>query len=56
MSSTRVFQQSIDTGDNPKQWSLANIWQLFKKNERSLACIYQVSLTCVPCKMLAHIV
>ena len=33
-----LFQQSIDTGEIPKQWSLANI------------------LTCVPCKLLEHIV
>ena len=37
--------------------SLANICPLFKKNDRSLACNYRpVSLTCVPCKLLEHIV
>ena len=30
---------------------------LFKNGDRSLACIYRpVSLTCVPCKLLEHIV
>ena len=49
-----LFQQSIDSGDIPKEWSLANICPLFKKTDRSLACNYRpVSLTCVPCK---HIV
>ena len=51
------FQQSIHTGEIPKEWSLANICPLFKKSDRSLACNYRpVSLTCVPCKLLEHIV
>ena len=46
-----LFQQSIDTGEIP------NICPLFKKSDRSLACNYRpVSLTCVPCKLLEHIV
>ena len=52
-----LFQQSIDTGEIPKEWSLANICPLFKKSDRSLACNYRpVSLTCVPRKLLEHIV
>ena len=52
-----LFQQSIDTGEIPKEWSLANICHLFKKSDRSLACNYRpVSLTCVPCMLLEHIV
>ena len=52
-----LFQQSVDTGEIPKEWSLANICPLFKKSDRSLACNYRpVSLTCVPCKLLEHIV
>ena len=52
-----LFQQSIDSGDVPKEWTLANISPLFKKGDRSLACNYRpVSLTCVPCKLLEHIV
>ena len=52
-----LFQQSIDTGEIPKEWCLANICPLFKKGDRSLACNYRpVSLTCVPCKLLEHIV
>ena len=51
-----LFQQSIDTGEIPKEWSLANICPLFKKSDRSLACNYRpVSLTCVPYKLLEHI-
>ena len=52
-----LFQQSIGTGEIPKEVSLANICPLFKKSDRSLACNYRrVSLTCVPCKLLEHIV
>ena len=52
-----LFQQSIDSGDIPKEWTLANISPLFKKGDRSLACNYRpVSLTCVPSKLLEHIV
>ena len=53
---SHLFQQSIDKGEIPKEWSLANIFPLFKKGDRSLACNYRpVSLTCVPCKLLEHI-
>ena len=52
-----LFQQSIDKGEIPKERSLANICPLFIKGDRSLACNYRpVSLTCVPCKLLEHIV
>ena len=52
-----LFQQSIDTGEIPKEWSIANICPLFKKGDRSLARNYRpVSLTCIPCKLLEHIV
>ena len=52
-----LFQQSIDSGDIPKEWTLDNISPLFKKGDRSLVCNYRpVSLTCVPCKFLEHIV
>ena len=45
-----LFQQS---GEIPKDWTLANISPLFKKGDRSPACNYRpVSLTCVPCKLL----
>ena len=52
-----LFHQSVDTGEIPREWSLAIIFPLFKKSDRSLACNYRpVSLTCVPCKLLEHIV
>ena len=52
-----LFQQSIESGVISKEWSLANIYPLFKKAERSLACNYRsIFLTRVPCKLLEHIV
>ena len=59
MEPAHLFQQSIDSGEIPKEWTLANISPLFKKDDISLACNYRpVSLTCVPvtCKLLEHIV
>ena len=54
---THFFQQSIDTGTVPKDWKDANICPLFKKNDRSLPSNYRpVSLTCILCKVLEHIV
>ena len=42
-----LFYQSLDTGEIPKEWSLANICPFFKKTDRSFACNYRpVSLTC----------
>ena len=41
-----LFQKSLDTGEIPKEWSLANICPLYKKCDRALACNYRpVSLT-----------
>ena len=52
-----LFLQSTDTGEIPKERSLANSCPLFKKSDRSLACYYgPVSLSCVPCKLVEHIV
>ena len=52
-----LFQNPLDTGEIPNEWSLANICPLYKKGDRALACNYRpVSLTCVPCKLLEHIV
>ena len=52
-----LFQQSLDKGEIPKEWSLANTCPLYKKGDRALPNNYRpVSLTCVPCKMMEHIV
>ena len=52
-----IFQQSLDTGKVPEVWKKANIATVFKKGERSIAANYRhVSIICVSCKVLEHIV
>ena len=34
---TNIFQQSLDTGEIPKDWRDANICAIFKKGDRSLS-------------------
>ena len=52
-----IFTQSLDTGELPRGWSLANVAPIFKKSNRVLAENYRpVSLTCITCKLLEHIV
>ena len=36
-----LFQQSLDMGEIPKEWLLANICPLFKNGDRALACNYR---------------
>ena len=52
-----IFTQSLDTGELPRDWSLANVAPIFKKGNRVLAENYRpVSLTCITCKVFEHIV
>ena len=52
-----IFQLSIDTGTLPKDWRSANIAPIFKKGNVHLPENYRpVSLTCVTCKLLEHII
>ena len=52
-----IFQRSLDTGRVPKDWSTAFVCPLFKKGDTSLASNYRpISLTCILCKVLEHIV
>ena len=52
-----IFTQSLDTGELPRDWSLANVAPIFKKGNRVLAENYRpVSLTCITCKLFDHIV
>ena len=54
---SHLFQQYHDTGEIPEEKLIVNLCCLFKKGDRALACNYcPVSLTCVPCKLLEHIV
>ena len=52
-----IFTQRLDTGELPRDWSLANVAPIFKKGNRVLAENYiPVSLTCITCKLFEHIV
>ena len=52
-----IFQQSIDYGRIPEDWSKANICTLYIKGHSALPSDYRpVSLTCICCKLLEHIV
>ncbi len=51
-----IFQCSLDTGELPSVWKTANVVPIYKKGPVSEAANYRpVSLTCIPCKMLEHI-
>ncbi len=57
---TSLFTQSITTWELPEDWRDANISPIFKKGDRHIAANYHdyrsVSLTCVCCKLLEHII
>ena len=53
---THLFQQSIDTGEIPKEWSLANICNLFEKSDRSLVCNYRLFLDLCTLEVTQYIV
>ncbi|MEW8544058.1 MAG: reverse transcriptase family protein, partial [Candidatus Thiodiazotropha sp.] len=52
-----IFQRSLTMGQVPRDWNDANVCPLFKKGDSSLASNYRpISLTCILCKCLEHIV
>ena len=52
-----IFQRPLDTGKLPDIWKEANVSPIFKKGEKSDPSNYRpISLTCVLCKVLEHIV
>ena len=52
-----IFQQSLDTGDLPEDWNQAIISPIFKKGSKLDINNYRpISLTCVSCKILEHII
>lgn len=54
---TSLYQASLDQGSVPSDWTKANVTPLFKKGDRSDPGNYRpISLTCVACKVLEHIV
>ena len=54
---TYLFNKSLSTGSVPSEWNQANVSPIFKKGEKFRASNYRpVSLTCIACKVLEHIV
>ena len=52
-----IFQKSLDSGKLPYIWKAANVSPIFKKGDKSDPKYYHlISLTCVLCKVLEHIV
>ena len=51
-----IFDKSLQTGTIPTEWLTANVMPVFKKGDKSLAANYRpISLTCILCKVLEHI-
>ena len=56
-SFTLLFQKSIVSGTVPNDWKSAHIFPLYKKGDKSTPANYRpVSLICISCKLLEHIV
>ena len=54
---TIVFNRMLQTGCVPEDWKQANVSAVFKKGQRYDPANYRpVSLTCLCCKMLEHII
>ena len=52
-----IFNESLAQGTVPDDWRLANVSPVFKKGEKYDAANYRpVSLTCICCKTLEHII
>ena len=52
-----IYQQSYDTGQVPSDWQKANITAVFKKGDKTNPANYKpVSLTCIVCKSMEHII
>ena len=54
---TDIYTQSLSSGELPSTWKSAYISSIFKKGAVCEAENYRpVSLTCIPCKILEHII
>ena len=54
---TTLFTKSLDSGQVPKDWRHALVQPIYKKGDRSNPANYRpISLTCVCCKLMEHIV
>ena len=54
---TCIFNKSLQTGIVPDDWKTANVSAIFKKGQRYDPANYSpVSLTCLCCKILEHVI
>ena len=55
---TKILEQSIESGISPKDWLNANVTAIFKKkgNKNKASNYRPISLTCITCKILEHII
>ena len=54
---TIIFNKSLQTGTVPDDWKTANVSAIFKKGQRHGPANYRlVSLTCLCCKILEHVI
>ena len=55
---TKILEQSIESGISPNDWLKANVAAIFKKKGNKIdASNYRpISLTCIICKILEHII
>ena len=52
-----IFQKSYSTGQLPSDWKKANVVPAYKKGPKSDPANYRpISLTCICCKMMEHII
>ena len=52
-----IFQASLDTGTLPDDWTKARVAPVYKKGDKHTAANYRpISLTCICCKLMEHIV
>ena len=52
-----IFNKSLQTGQVPSDWKKANVSAIFKKGQRYDPANYRpVSLTCLCCKLLEHVI
>ena len=52
-----IFEHSLQTGKLPADWCRAQVAPIFKKGSKSSAANYRpISLTCILCKVLEHII
>ena len=52
-----IFEKSLLSGQLPKDWKNANVCPVFKKGDKHDPINYRpISLTCICCKLLEHIV